>query len=180
MSTRSSIAILNLDGTVHGHYCHSDGYLGWNGAMLYEHYRDVNKVKELVDLGDMSVLYPNVNPQGKDHSFDNPEDGVCIFYGRDRSEDNVETQKYSSLEHYLKEGNFQEYDYVFHEKRNAWYLIDHDKGKLVRLEGLLKKDKHVATYIKEMIDNEKAVKTQARKLTKELPEKVGKTQKVKV
>lgn len=67
MSTRSFIGMLNDDGTVTGHYCHSDGYYSWNGRILNEHYRDAAKVKRLIDLGGMSVLGPDI---GKKHDFD--------------------------------------------------------------------------------------------------------------
>lgn len=67
MATRSFIGMLNDDGTVTGHYCHSDGYYSWNGRILNEHYRDIAKVKRLIDLGAMSVLAPEI---GKKHDFD--------------------------------------------------------------------------------------------------------------
>ena len=165
MSTRSSIAMLNIDGTVHGHYCHSDGYLSYNGEMLFEHYKDINKVKELIALGDMSSLAPEVcPPKGSKHSFDNRCDGVSVFYGRDRGEKGVDTQKYESLEAYLKDGNFQEYDYVFNEKKKEWFLINHKTQKLQKLSTLLLKDESVSSNTKKIISTEKSVK----KLSKEL------------
>lgn len=159
MSTRSSIAMLNNDGTVHAHYCHSDGYLSWNGATLYEHYRKLDKVKELIALGDMSVLCPEVKPPEEvKHSYDERVDKVSVFYGRDRGEENVETKEYKNLEDYLENGNFEEYDYIFKEKKNQWYLIDHDHKKLKKLSTLLKNDGSVSQDVKNLInlDIEKA------------------------
>lgn len=177
MSTRSSIAMLNIDGTVHAHYCHSDGYLSYNGEMLYEHYQDVNKVKELIALGDMSSLAPEVSPpNGANHSFDSRYDDVCVFYGRDRKESDVDTQKYPSLEDYLENGNFQEYDYIFNEKKSAWFLINHKTKKLQKLANLLLKDESVSDHTKKMIVTEK----DAKKLEKELKTKNKSESKLKI
>jgi hypothetical protein len=173
MSTRSSIAMIYKDGTVGAHYCHSDGYLSYNGEFLYQYYQDVNKVKELIALGDMSSLAPEVSPpEGVEHSFDDRHDGVCVFYGRDRGETNVDTQKYDSLEKYLVDGNFQEYDYIFKEKNNTWYLINHKTQKLQKLTAALMNDDEVDKNIKSMIEFEKkqkAAEKEAKQLKKELP-----------
>lgn len=166
MATRSSIAILNINGTVEGHYCHSDGYLSWNGVKLYLHYQSVSKVKKLIELGDMSVLHPEVEPpKGYEHSYDNPFGDVSVFYGRDRGESGIDSKKYDSLESYLKTGDFQEYDYIFKEKNQQWYLINHKTQKLQKLSTLLLKDEEASKYVKAEIAAEK----QAKKLNKELP-----------
>jgi len=131
MGTRSTIAILLNDGTVNSGYCHWDGYLAHNGLILYKHYQDVNKVKELINLGSMSSLGPEVNPpKGVQHSYDKPYEGVTTFYGRDRGEDDQEPSAFPSLEEYVKNGDFQEYDYVFSEPENKWYLLNTRNGKL--------------------------------------------------
>ena len=49
MSTRSYICIENENKSISGIYCHSDGYLTYNGAMLLDHYSDREKVKELIN-----------------------------------------------------------------------------------------------------------------------------------
>jgi hypothetical protein len=56
MATRSRIGIMNTDGTIESVYCHFDGYLTGVGRILYEHYKDEDKVRELINLGDMSSL----------------------------------------------------------------------------------------------------------------------------
>lgn len=165
MSTRSSIAMLNIDGTVHAHYCHSDGYISWNGQILFNNYQDVNKVKELISLGNMSILYPELHPPKEvEHSFDNRCKGVSIFYGRDRGETGEDTQKYESLDSYIKTGDFQEYNYIFSEKKNCWYLINDNTKKLQRLTTFLVKDKEVSDETKNIIFAEK----EAKKLNKKL------------
>lgn len=168
MSTNSSIAILNLDGTVHGHYCHNNGALLWNGQKLYLHYKNLYKVRQLISLGDMSILDVEVSPpSGVEHSFNNKHEGVSVFYGRDRGEKGVDTQKYNSLEHYLKDGNFQEYDYLFNEKKNEWYLIHQETKKLQKLSSALLKIPEISDNTKQMINSER----QAKKLERDLKKK---------
>ncbi|MDQ1341322.1 MAG: hypothetical protein QG567_2480, partial [Campylobacterota bacterium] len=40
MATRSTIWVKNKDGIYNGVYCHNDGYLENNGAILLMHYMD--------------------------------------------------------------------------------------------------------------------------------------------
>lgn len=56
------------------------------GKTLLDHYNS-EKTQELLKLGNISVLEPNLIPKGK-HSFDHPEPGVTIAYSRDRGEKN--------------------------------------------------------------------------------------------
>lgn len=56
MSTNSLIAIENKDLSVESVYCHWDGYLSYNGNILHDHYDSVEKIRELIDGGNMSVL----------------------------------------------------------------------------------------------------------------------------
>ena len=54
MSTRSYICRENEDGTITGSYCHCDGYLTYNGAMLLDHYSTKERVDKLLSFGNMS------------------------------------------------------------------------------------------------------------------------------
>lgn len=56
MSTNSTIAILNEDGTVTGIYCHWDGYIAHNGRILAENYNDEESVRQLLELGELRYL----------------------------------------------------------------------------------------------------------------------------
>lgn len=68
-------------------YCHRGGWLGAVGAMLVEHYQDIDKVEALIELGSISQLGVRVAPDpGEEHPFENPADGVTIAYRRDRGE----------------------------------------------------------------------------------------------
>jgi hypothetical protein len=91
MATRSLIGIKNsnphLPGEIDYIYCHWDGYLENNGKILLENYTDPFKLQKLIDTGDLSSLAPEI---GEKHDFDNPVEGVCTFYGRDRGETGVD------------------------------------------------------------------------------------------
>ena len=108
MATRSNIGILNPDGTVDYIYCHFDGYLEHNGQILQEHYNTENRVKQLLALGDLSVLGESI---GEKQDFNNRVKGTCLAYGRDRGESNTQASTYS-YEQYTTD-NLEEYVYLF-------------------------------------------------------------------
>ena len=97
MATRSTISILETTGTVKQIYCHWDGYFDHNGRILKTFYKTPELVKQLISLGNLSVLAENINPT-EDHSFDSPQEGVCVYYGRDRGEDNAEYTLFPNFE----------------------------------------------------------------------------------
>jgi hypothetical protein len=91
------IAIQNpYNKTVRAVYCHWDGYLEHNGSILNKHYSASPKVNNLIALGDVSSLRPEI---GEKHAFSKlevPMDGdaydklygnMTTFYTRDRGED---------------------------------------------------------------------------------------------
>lgn len=156
MGTRSTIAILNNDGTVKSVYAHWDGYISGNGLILFQHYQDVSKVKELINFGSLSSLAPEVNPpKGMQHSYDKPYEGVTTFYGRDRGESDVSPSEFASLEEYVKNGDFQEYDYVFNEAENKWCLLNTQNGKLDDLRTVILDSDDVSNDVKIEIKNGK-------------------------
>ena len=66
MGTRSAIAMKTEDG-IRSIYCHWDGYVDHNGRILKEFYSTDEKVKALLDLGDLSSLRQEI---GEAHDFD--------------------------------------------------------------------------------------------------------------
>jgi len=60
MATRSTIALEFADGTIGQVYCHWDGYLAHNGKMLLEYYSNPFIMRDLIDLGDLSSLRPQI------------------------------------------------------------------------------------------------------------------------
>lgn len=125
MSTRSSIAIKRKDGTIESVYCHSDGYLEYNGVMLNKFYKNPEKINSLINLGDLSFLDRRVNPDPDVvHSFDydKRQEGVTVAYGRDRNDKNVQKKMHKSLSDYINylSDSWLMYAYLYDEADNKW------------------------------------------------------------
>ncbi len=132
MATRSTIALEFADGTVRQVYCHWDGYLDNNGQILLNNYQDPFKLRDLIDLGDISSLGPNI---GDKHDFDiqakygTPEynaeqearQQITTFYGRDRGETGIEARKFKDFADYRKNAQFEEYNYIL-RRDGKWYV----------------------------------------------------------
>ena len=132
MSTRCRIGIQNENGTISSIYCHHDGYIdGGVGERLYIHYTNEEKIRKLLELGDMSSLgtepVSNLNAWKtpgfckdwhKEYMKLHPEN-MCDTYasrGEDCPAKTVQTEK-----DYLKqtEDCWGEFAYLF--KDNKWY-----------------------------------------------------------
>ncbi len=135
MGTHSSIAIEHPDGSVTAVYCHWDGYLSFNGKILYENYGQ-EKLIQLLSLGFLSSLGPEI---GEKHDFDSPDRTVCSFYGRDRNETDVDAVTYDSRKAWLN-AESQEYNYLL-DVDGVW-LVEQD-NKFVPLEAVLKRERLV-------------------------------------
>ena len=122
MGTRSMIAIQNpYNKTVRAVYCHWDGYLEHNGAILQKHYSASPKVNNLIALGDISSLRPEI---GDKHNFSRldstlPEaeyealyGNMTTFYTRDRGED-TPFQVFPTLKEAEEHYTWSEYFYCF-------------------------------------------------------------------
>jgi hypothetical protein len=132
MGTRSRIGVMHGD-KVKSIYCHWDGYLEHNGAILQEHY-DSAKANQLVALGDLSSLRPEIGEKHAFSQFELPADEVeafkaltenmCTFYGRDRGEKGVEFKVAQTFAEFLgqAEGCGAEYYYIM--KDGVWYVGD--------------------------------------------------------
>jgi hypothetical protein len=131
MATRSTIALEFADGTVQQVYCHWDGYLEHNGAILQEHYDSV-KANQLVALGDLSSLKPEI---GEKHAFSQFElraeevagfklltENMCTFYGRDRGETGTEWKTHTNFVDFFAEveGSWCEWYYIMRD--GVWYV----------------------------------------------------------
>jgi hypothetical protein len=123
MGTRSTIALEYADGTVGQVYCHWDGYLEHNGMILYKHYSDPFKLRQLMDLGDLSSLRPNIGTQ---HAFDQAPEDECTFYKRDRKENGVAQKMFADYENYVRCHQYEEYDYILRQD-GVWYVTDHNE-----------------------------------------------------
>ena len=112
-------------------YCHWDGYLEHNGAILQEHYDSV-KANQLVALGDLSSLRPEI---GEKHAFSQFElraeevagfklltENMCTFYGRDRGETGTEWKTHTNFVDFFAEveGSWCEWYYIMRD--GVWYV----------------------------------------------------------
>ena len=121
ISTRSYIAKKIGEDAYLTIYCHVDGYLTYNGAMLLDHYNTPERVDALLALGDLSSLQEKVEPDPNlPHSFnyDERQKGVTVAYGCDRGETGTEA-RVATLADLNDESNWTEYVYVFDEN-NQW------------------------------------------------------------
>lgn len=124
MSTRSNIAIQLKDDKVKFIYCHFDGYLEHNGAILVEHYNTREKVEELINLGHLSSLAPKTTPDPTiEHTFRNNQKDVCVAYGRDRGD--ASTKAKESTLNEMFENDWIEYFYIF-TLDNKWIYYDYN------------------------------------------------------
>lgn len=123
MATRSTIH--KYDGkTLTSIYCHWDGYPSNNGKILLEHYKEENKIDELLSLGDLSILGEKVSTT-KPHTFDNPQNDVCVFYGRDRGETGTVPKK-NVMTHFPKSCELpvcEEFQYLYDSTKHKWYVM---------------------------------------------------------
>ena len=155
MGTRSMIAIENPNSkAVKAIYCHWDGYLEHNGAILNEHYSASPKVNNLIALGDVSSLRAEI---GEKHAFSQFNlraeevagykiltENWCTFYGRDREETGTQYKRFDTAKeavtHYEHCG--AEYFYLFR------YDADQQAGKWFYKKGSAGAWKRLATALK--------------------------------
>lgn len=135
MATRSTIALEFADGTVQQVYCHWDGYLSNNGRILQNNWTDPFKLRDLIDLGDMSSLGITI---GEKHDFDERTD-ACTFYGRDRGEEHTSADKFTDFQSYLTYGQPEEYNYILRTD-GVWYVQFGNSDGFVPLTEALAKD----------------------------------------
>ena len=114
MSTRSTIAKLNPDGTVTSIYCHFDGYPDGVGATLEEHYADSTKIDQLLALGDLSILGDEIGEQVDFDSYSHDALSQCLAYGRDRGETGIDALSHMNVDGWLvmRRGSGCEYGYL--------------------------------------------------------------------
>jgi len=123
MGTRSMIAIQNPHNkTVRAVYCHWDGYLEHNGAILARHYAASPKANNLIALGDLSSLRKNIGIQ---HSFDDrtaEHEDSCTFYTRDRGE-TAPFQVFKNLKDAEEHYTWSDYYYCFKYSKSSDYTV---------------------------------------------------------
>lgn len=108
MATRSQIGIENENGTVRAIYCHWDGYPDNNGKILKECYTDRNKVEQLLELGDISILKEDLS-------------GVEAYY-RDLCKEYYPATEFRNIESFSKQFSY-EYAYILN-KEGEWLTFE--------------------------------------------------------
>ena len=124
MSTRSRIGILRADGSIDSIYCHLDGYPEGVGLEIYKNYNNPDKINKLIQLGDISHLEENIEPDpSKPHKFgyDTEQPNVVVAYHRDRGEklNVLHSKDILEFNKYCLESD-QEYAYLYEEYNHNW------------------------------------------------------------
>ena len=115
MATRARIAFETKVGEIVSAYHHWDGYPAGLGYNLVKNYiGDRDKFMEAVMLGDASHWGSKIYPSTSLHSFDNAEDDVSVYYGRDRGEENTAPVTFTDMADFAANWNIagEEYAYV--------------------------------------------------------------------
>lgn len=118
--------------TIRSIYCHNDGDLFGVGVILNYEYDYEAKIDELIKGGDISSLGVLLTPDPLyDHSFDNPQPEVAVFYHRDRGDkwEDCQPMEVSTIKLLTSQIGIQYY-YVFDTSVQAWKVYG-SNGKLM-------------------------------------------------
>ena len=119
MGTRSRIGIQLKDNSVLSVYCHYDGYPEFNGRVLENHYDTVEKVRNLIDGGDMSCTWTNAGWNNETLS----ESGPLHYTARGESLESNAPRYDESIFDFLDKKNNEEYAYIW-TVNNEWKCLD--------------------------------------------------------
>jgi hypothetical protein len=127
MGTRSAIGYKTGEGKIRAKYSHYDGYVAGVGKTLIEHYQAARKIAQMVELGDQSFLAPEIFPTDKNHSFNTPEEGVTVFYGRDRGETDVEARDFDTVQEFVDYYDGCGCEYFYLHTAAGWIVSNGNK-----------------------------------------------------
>ena len=113
MATRSRIGLQLSDDSIVSVYCHYDGYPEFNGRVLRTHYDTIEKVRELIDGGDMSCAWTNAG--WKNETL--PETGALYYSAR--GEDCPPRHDKTMTEFF---NNGEEFGYIY--QNGEWFCYD--------------------------------------------------------
>ena len=124
MATRARIAIELDNGNIVSAYHHWDGYPAGLGFNLIVNWNDPYLLLEAIKLGDASNWGKRIVPTGE-HSFNAPEEGVNVYYGRDRGESNVDATPFADFADFEANWNMAGEEYAYCLRRDGtWTMID--------------------------------------------------------
>lgn len=124
MSTRALISIEDAEKKCRSIYVHFDGYPSGAGRILIDHYNTRESAEALLTLGFLSALGECLAPNPDEHhDYENPVEGVCIAYHRDRGEAFRPATIWANAEEMRSKASdrfWAEYVYLFRDGR--WYV----------------------------------------------------------
>lgn len=113
MATRSMIGIKYDENNCEAIYCHYDGYYDAVGFRLHQYFTNIDKIKDLISLGDISSL-------GSDTSSDQ-----TVAYHRDRGEEFYPAKKFKfSQFHDTLKNMGCDYGYLWDVDKNDWFMYN--------------------------------------------------------
>ena len=102
--------------------------------ILNEHYRDLDKVKELFSHGNLAKLAPKINPDPETpHEFQNWDPDVCIFFHRDYGD----PKDLCELEYFESEKDFLDSEKI----GNTIYFFDGNEWTEISMSDAIKRGK---------------------------------------
>lgn len=124
MATRSIIGQVQENGKIKAIYCHWDGYPEYVGQTLANFYDTEEKVSELIALGDLSTLGPNIGEKHSQEDASKSQVTMTTAYGRDLEREGSEAQEFSSVEEFIEYGRNvdAEFLYLFEDGEGWNYL----------------------------------------------------------
>lgn len=148
MGTNSYIFYEESPSNLQGIYCNFDGNLNGVGITLYRHYQNIEKIKQLINLGSISSLDKECdrNPQYQIMSSYNTEqrhNGYTFAYHRDRKDPIDENQ--SILKNNMNE--LENYLHVYLWRNNEWLTFNYEKKQWNSLRN------EIVEYYKEVKDD---------------------------
>ena len=121
MGTRGRIGI-QLDGnSALSVYHHWDSYPEWLGKVLVEHYNTKEKVKELIDGGDMSVCWTDDGFRNSDGKIEKKEEFGPQYYS-ERGEDCPPRFDEDMFDLIYEKDNNEEFSYIW-TVNNKWVCM---------------------------------------------------------
>ena len=120
MATRSNIAYKTEDGKIRSVYAHWDGYPECNGKILLDNYKNIEKIKALIELGSISSLGSEIGEQQDFNNRETQNKEWTLAYHRDRGEELV-IREYNDIPSWIDD--MEEYAYLW--DGNDWLVNDH-------------------------------------------------------
>ena len=132
MSTNSYIAIKNNDETIDYIYCHWDGYIENNGVILQLYYNNENRIRKLINLGDISSLEKKLNPiPEKPHEKLNRQENVTLAYARDCDE-NLRIRYSKNIDDFISDCKGSTAEFVYLYDNNKWYFSTYNDYEIFK------------------------------------------------